>query len=187
MLRRTIQRTRKSGCRRTGPLCTVRRLQEIYHKERRVQKIKSTENFWGGLMFIAFGATAIYLSRDYPMGSALRMGPGYFPTWLGGIMTTFGVVIFAQSFMTQGEGTGEWALRPLFVLCAAILVYGLGMDYFEIGFVPSLVLLILGCAFAHHDVHWLETILLAIFLTLACVLLFIYVIGLPYRLFWWSY
>jgi aspartyl/asparaginyl-tRNA synthetase len=42
---------------------------------------------------------------------ALRMGPGYFPTWLGGIMSVFGVVVFARSFFLQGEGMGEWALR----------------------------------------------------------------------------
>ncbi len=150
-------------------------------------KIKSTEDFWAGLHFIAVGVVAIYLSRDYPMGSALRMGPGYFPTWLGGIMSTFGVIVFARSFFLQGEGMGEWALRPLFVLSGAIAMFGLSMDYLQLGFVPALVVLILGCALAHKDVHWLETILLAIFLTMGCVALFIYVIGLPYRLFWWSY
>ena len=150
-------------------------------------KIKSPEDFWAGLHFIAVGAVAIYLSRDYPMGSALRMGPGYFPTWLGGIMSVFGVIVFARSFFLQGVGMGEWALRPLFVLSGSIVLYGLALDYFELGFVPALVILIMGCALAHKDVHWLETILLAIFLTMGCVALFIYIIGLPYRLFWWSY
>src|SRR5688572_12351576 len=60
-------------------------------------KIKSPEDFWSGLIFIGIGVLAMYLSRDYPMGSALRMGPGYFPTWLGGIMIGFGVVIAALS------------------------------------------------------------------------------------------
>ena len=150
-------------------------------------KITSPEDFWGGLHFIAVGVVAIYLSRDYPMGSALRMGPGYFPTWLGGIMSAFGVVVFARSFFLQGEGMGEWALRPLFVLAGSIVLYGLSLDYLELGFVPALILLIIGCALAHKDVHWLETILLSIFLTMGCVALFIYIIGLPYRLFWWSY
>ena len=150
-------------------------------------KIKASEEFYAGLMFIAVGLTAIYLSRDYPMGSALRMGPGYFPTWLGGIMSVFGVVVFVQSFFLKGVGTGEWALRPLFVLSSAIAFFGLAMDYLELGFIPALALLIMGCALAHKDVHWYETLLLAVFLTLGCVGLFIYIIGLPYRLFWWSY
>ena len=113
------------------------------------KKVTSPEDFYAGLMFIAIGVTAIILSRDYPMGSALRMGPGYFPTWLGGIMATFGAIVFASSFKIKGQGTGQWALRPLLVLCAAITLFGLCMDAFELGFVPALVILIMGCALAH--------------------------------------
>ena len=149
-------------------------------------KIKAPEDFWAGLMFIAIGVTAMYVSRNYPMGSALRMGPGYFPTWLGGIMTAFGVVVFARSFWIQGEGTGHWALRPLFVLTTAIALYGVLLDEVQIGFVPALMMLIAGCALAHKDVHWVEMIILSVFLTVGCVALFIYGIGLPYRLFWWE-
>ena len=149
-------------------------------------KIKSPEDFWSGLMFIAIGVTAMYVSRDYPMGSALRMGPGYFPTWLGGIMTVFGAIVFSSSFWVQGEGTGDWALRPLFVLTTTIALYGVMLDEIQLGFVPALMILIIGCALAHKDVHWLETIILSVFLTVGCVALFIYGIGLPYRLFWWE-
>ena len=151
------------------------------------KQVTSPVDFYAGLHFIVVGLVAIYLSKDYPMGSALRMGPGYFPTWLGGIMSVLGFIVFATSFKIKGQGTGEWALRPLFVLCLSIVFFGLCLDQFELGFVPALVLLIVGCALAHEDVHWVETIILSIFLTMGCVGLFIYVIGLPYRLFWWSY
>ena len=49
-------------------------------------RIKNPQDFWSGLFFIALGVLAIYLSRDYPMGSALQPGPGYFPTALGAIL-----------------------------------------------------------------------------------------------------
>jgi len=149
-------------------------------------KIKSPEDFWAGLMFIAIGMAAVTIARDYPMGWAIRMGPGYFPTLLGGIMTFLGVIITGRSFWIKGEGVGPWAFRPMFVLTGAIACYGIMMELIELGFVPALVLLIIGCALAHKDVHWAETIVLSIFLTVACVALFIYGIGLPYRLFWWS-
>ena len=61
-------------------------------------KIKSQEDFWAGLMFIGFGVLAIFVSRDYPMGSAMRMGPGYFPTSIGMIMVALGAIITAMSF-----------------------------------------------------------------------------------------
>ena len=149
-------------------------------------KIKSPEDFWSGLMFVAFGVGAVWVSRDYPMGSALRMGPGYFPTWLGGIMFVIGAIVFARSFLFEGECIGEWALRPLFVLCGTIALFGAMMDQLQLGFVPALITLIIGCALAHKDVHWLETIILSVFVTVGCVALFIYGIGLPYRLFWWE-
>ncbi|WP_163266586.1 tripartite tricarboxylate transporter TctB family protein [Chelativorans alearense] len=151
-------------------------------------KIKSTEDFWAGLIFFGIGLYAIYLAWDYPMGSALRMGPGYFPTSLGAILSAFGLAIIALSFRLELENPAHvpWAFRPWLVLCGTLVVYGLMMR-FELGFVPSLMTLIIGCSLAHRDVHLLETALLSVFLTAACVGVFIYGLGLPFRLFWWSY
>ncbi len=137
-------------------------------------------------MFIGIGIAAIYVSRDYPIGSTMSMGPGYFPTLLGGILTLFGIIIAGRSFWIEGEGVSGWAFRPLLVLVVALATYGVLLDHFQLGFVPSLVLLIAGSALAHEDVHWIEMILLSIFLTIGCVALFIFGIGLPYKLFWWS-
>ena len=153
-------------------------------------RIKNPQDFWCGIFFIAFGALAIYSSRGYPMGSALSMGPGYFPTWLGWIMIGFGVVIGGLSFKLQGErthglGLGDWAFRPWLVLTTTIAVYAILMDA-GIGFVPSLMVLVIGCALAHKDVRWLETILLSVFVTAAAVAIFSFGLGLPYPLFWWS-
>lgn len=152
--------------------------------------IKNPQDFWCGTFFVALGALAIYLSRDYAMGSALNMGPGYFPTWLGGIMIGFGLVIGGLSFRIQPEENQsrelrEWAFRPWLVLPATLALYAVLMDA-EIGFVPSLFVLIVGCALAHKDVHWLETILLSVFVTAGAVAIFSYGLRMPYRLFWWS-
>lgn len=153
-------------------------------------KIRNVQDFWSGIFFIGLGVLAIYLSRNYQMGSALQMGPGYFPTWLGGIMIGFGVIISALSFKLQGDADQglalrEWGLRPWLVLPITLAIYALLMDA-DVGFVPSLTVLIVGCALAHKDVHWRETILLSIFVTAGAVAIFIYGLGLPFRLFWWS-
>jgi hypothetical protein len=152
--------------------------------------LKKPQDFWCGLFFVALGALAMYLSRDYEMGSALQMGPGYFPTWLGGILIGFGVVIGALSFRIERKdqehvALGAWAWRPLLVLTAALVLFAVLMEA-EFGFVPSLMVLIVGCALAHQDVHWRETILLGIFVTAGVVAIFSYGLGMPYRLFWWS-
>jgi hypothetical protein len=105
-------------------------------------------------------------------------------------MIGFGVIIGALSFKLQGEADQdlalrEWGFRPWLVLPITLSIYARLMDA-EVGFVPSLLVLIIGCALAHKDVHWRETILLSIFLTAAAVAIFIYGLGLPFRLFWWS-
>ena len=153
-------------------------------------RIKNPQDFWSGIFFVALGVLAIYLSRDYPMGSALQPGPGYFPVWLGGILIGLGAIIGAMSFKLESDSDEslalrEWGLRPWLVLPSTLAIYAMLMEA-EFGFVPSLIALVVGCALAHKDVHWRETILLSIFLTAGAVGIFIYGLGLPYRLFWWS-
>ena len=153
-------------------------------------RIRTPQDFWCGILFVALGVLAIYQSHSYPMGSALQMGPGYFPTWLGGIMIGFGVVIGGLAFKVHGEPDpgfkrSEWAFRPWLVLTAAIAVYAILMDA-GFGFVPSLMVLVIGCALAHKDVRWVETIVLSVFVTAAAVAIFSFGLGLPYRLFWWG-
>lgn len=142
------------------------------------------------MFFIALGVLAIWLSRNYPMGSALQPGPGFFPTWLGGIMTGFGVIIGGLSLKVEADpeqraALREWGFRPWLVLPLALALFAILMDA-DFGFVPSLMVLIVGCALAHKDVHWIETLLLSIFVTAGAVAIFVYGLGLPYRLFWWS-
>src|SRR5687767_467307 len=96
-------------------------------------RIRNPQDFWCAIFFIALGALAIYASYGYPMGTAVQMGPGYFPTWLGAIMIGFGLVIGALSFKVEGEanqslGLSEWAFRPWIVLTATLAAYALLMD-----------------------------------------------------------
>ena len=118
------------------------------------------------------------------------MGPGYFPMWLGGIMIAFGLIIGGLSLKAQGEAIqslklSDWAFRPWIVLTTTLAVYAILMDA-GIGFVPSLMVLVIGCALAHQDVRWRETLLLSVFVTAAAVAIFSFGLDLPYRLFWWS-
>jgi hypothetical protein len=153
-------------------------------------RLGNPQDFWSGLFFIALGLLAIYLSRDYEMGSALKPGPGYFPTWLGWIMAALGVAIAIVSFRLeadadQRQSLREWGFRPWLVLPATLAAFAILMEV-DFGFVPSLIVLITGCALAHKDVHWKETIVLSVFVTAAAVAIFVYGLGMPYRLFWWS-
>jgi hypothetical protein len=138
-------------------------------------------DFWSGVMFIVTGATAVILARDYAFGSALRMGPGYFPSVLGGVLVLFGVYLLAQGLRSSETIEGSLSLRALAVLPLSLVLFGLLMDY--AGFVPALMVLIVGSAAAGSEFKLIEALLLAAGLTAFAVVLFIWGLGLPYPLF----
>jgi hypothetical protein len=147
-------------------------------------KIKSQEDFWAGLMFVAFGILAVVVARNYPMGSALRMGPGYFPTYLGAIMIVIGAIMTGRAYRIEGEGIGRWGWRPLLWLSAAFAGFGLLIE--RAGFVLALLALIIASSLAGRDTRPLELIVLITVLITGSVGLFIYGLELPYLLFPWS-
>ena len=154
-------------------------------------KIRNPQDFWCGIFFVGLGVVAILSSRNYRFGSALEMGPGYFPTWLGAIMIAFGLIIGGLSLRVQRDAPAslarsDWAFRPWIVLTTTLVVYALMMDG-GAGFVPSLMVLVIGCALAHKDVRWLETLLLSVLVTAGAVAIFSYGLEMPYRLFPWSH
>ena len=139
------------------------------------------KDFLAGLMFIGVGGGAMFMARDYPFGSALRMGPGYFPTVLGAIVTVFGVWVLIQGLIRQEAIKRTWSVRALIILPLTALVFGILME--RAGFVPALLVLALMSAFASPEFRLGEQALLALGLTVLSVGLFIYGLGLPYPLF----
>ena len=143
--------------------------------------LMNNKRFLSGVMFIGIGAVAIWMARDYPMGSALRMGPGYFPIVLGGIVIGFGVWEIIIGVLKPDPVQGNWSLRALSVLPLSAVVFGVLME--TAGFIPALISLVIVSAFAGREFKIIEVILLAVGLTVACTGLFIYGLGLPYPLF----
>jgi putative tricarboxylic transport membrane protein len=141
---------------------------------------RSNRDFFAGLMYIVTGAAATWMARDYPFGSALRMGPGYFPIVLSGIMIVFGIYVMAQGFRNNEKIQGNWSIRALFVLPLSTVIFGYLME--EAGFIPAMVALIPISAAAGREFKWGEIVLLTIGLTIACAAGFIYGLGLPYPL-----
>ena len=86
--------------------------------------IKNGRDFWAGLMFIGFGLGFMLIALNYPMGSAVRMGPAYFPTVLGGLLAILGAMVFFRAFVSHLEHPLKvFLFRPL-LLAAAIVVGG---------------------------------------------------------------
>jgi Tripartite tricarboxylate transporter TctB family len=144
-------------------------------------ELMSNKRFLSGLMFLGIGGVAIYIAQDYPMGSALRMGPGYFPIVLGGIMGLFGIYEMILGVMKPDPVKGNWSIRALIILPLAAVIFGIMMENF--GFIPALIALIFASAAASREFKFLEVLMSAVVITIASVGVFIYGLGLPYPLF----
>ena len=134
-------------------------------------KITSQEDFWAGVMFIVFGATAIFISQDYPFGTTSRMGPGYFPTWIGIILVVLGGFIALSGFKNVGEGVSKFAWKAMILLGLAFSIFGWGIDH--IGFVPAMAAMIVLSSAAGQDFRPKEVILVMIGLIIGSWALFI--------------
>jgi hypothetical protein len=144
-------------------------------------EFRNNRDFWAGVMMIVTGAAAIIIARNYAFGTALRMGPGYFPSVLGAILILFGLYLLASGLRSNEKIVGGWSLRALVVLPLALVLFGLLMDY--AGFVPALMVLIVGSALAGSEFRLIEVLVLAAGLTAFAVVLFIWGLGMPYPLF----
>jgi hypothetical protein len=140
----------------------------------------NNKDVWAGLMFVAVGLGAIVVARDYPFGSALRMGPGFFPTLLGGILVLFGIYVVARGLRRHQPIAARLSLRALVMLPLSVVVFGVLID--RAGFVPALVGLVFTSAAAGRQFKWGEVLLLTLVLTALSVGIFIWGLGLPYPL-----
>jgi hypothetical protein len=142
--------------------------------------LSNNKQFLSGLMFLFVGGVSIFIAQDYPMGTALRMGPGYFPIVLGGIIGLFGIYELVKGLLKPEAIKGNWSLRALIVLPLAAVVFGVLMEHG--GFIPAMIALMLISGLASNEFKFWEQLALAVGLMIASVGLFIYGLGLPYPL-----
>ncbi len=142
--------------------------------------LRNNKDFWAGLVFAGTGAGAMFIARTYPFGTTLRMGPGYFPRVLGGILIAFGLYVMLRGLRKMEEIKGNWSIRALIVLPLSMVLFGVVMEL--AGFIPALVVLIFVSSASGREFKFKEVLLLTILLTVMSVAMFIWGLGLPYQL-----
>jgi Tripartite tricarboxylate transporter TctB family len=140
-------------------------------------KICAPKDFWSGVMFCGFGAVAILAARGYSLGSAGRMGPGYFPLLLAILLAALGGILIARSVVSRGELLARFHVLPLVVIAAAVCLFGVLIE--PMGLVVSLAVLTLMAALSRGRFRLVETLTLAAVLIVFSVGVFVYALGLP--------
>jgi len=96
-------------------------------------RIKAPKDFWAGLMFIGIGGFfVIWALTHYQMGTAVRMGPAYFPAVLGGLLVVLGALVFIESFAMQGAPL-PLPFNIVDFIIAVLIYFALGWIFKRVG------------------------------------------------------
>jgi Tripartite tricarboxylate transporter TctB family len=135
---------------------------------------RAVTDILAGLVFVAFGLAFAITSLSYELGTPLRMGPGYFPLVLGGILVLLGLLIMGKGLVSGSsteERFGSVPWRALFLIVVAVLFFGLTVR--GLGLVPATAVTALLTALASHRTSLLAAVAIAAGLTVLCVLIFV--------------
>jgi Tripartite tricarboxylate transporter TctB family len=153
--------------------------------------IKNQKDLASGLMFTIVGVAFAIGAREYTVGTAARMGPGYFPLLLGVILAILGLVITLQSLRTrqsEGHEIGAIAWRPLFFIIISNLAFGVCLGGLPSIGVPPLGLFLgivaltfLACL-AGGKLKLKEAVILSAVLIVGSYATFILLLKLPFQM-----
>ena len=140
--------------------------------------IATRKDFWTGVIYVVVGGGALVMARNYPLGSAGRMGPGYFPAAVASLLLIVGAIIVLRSFFCEGASIHRLAWKPILLVSGSIIAFGFLVG--RAGLPIAAAVLVLGCAVASNRFRlaWLPVLGLVALITF-CVVVFVIGMGIP--------
>jgi len=138
---------------------------------------RNAKDFWTGFIYIFVGSAALIISRDYDMGTAVKMGPAYFPTLLSGLLMVIGIISVLRSFFKSGSPIGVVAWKGLVLIVASTLLFG--MIVRGAGLLLALPVLVIVSASASARFSWKTSLAEAVGITVFCIIIFLKGLGVP--------
>jgi hypothetical protein len=141
--------------------------------------IRHPKDFLTGVMFVFFGAAAMVLSFGLTIGSAAKMGPGYFPFALGAFLVVLGSAILLRGIIwTKGfHGWPVMQLKPLAIVLISVVLFSQILR--PLGLLLSTAVLVILASKASHEFRWKEALLNAAVLVAIVLVVFVYFLEFP--------
>lgn len=136
-------------------------------------------NGLAGALFIVVGIFFGVQALGLELGTAFRMGPGYFPLVLSGILILLGGIVIASAVNTESDGVGTFPLRGMLLILGAPILFGIFVR--GLGFIPSIFVTAFVASFASRRMKVPLAVIIAAALTAFATLVFIYGLELPFR------
>jgi Tripartite tricarboxylate transporter TctB family len=141
--------------------------------------IKNPRDFWAGVMFLAVGASFAGVALTYKLGTAARMGPGFFPFFLGLILAVLGIAILISALRLKNAGPAvdKFHWKPVFWVLFPIVLFGIFLKM--LGMILSGLIVVIVSSIASEEFKLKSVVLLAIGLVIFCSLAFVAGLKLP--------
>jgi hypothetical protein len=143
-------------------------------------RIRYSPDLVSGLFFCAAGLAGIVLTSRLQLGSAARMGPGFFPMGLSLILAALGAITLVRGLIADQDGIGEVRWRPLVIVLAGVILFSFLVD--SAGFVIAAAVLIVTARMADGPFKPAEVALLTLVLIVVAAGIFVVGLKLPMRL-----
>jgi len=140
-------------------------------------RIRNPQDLGAGLLFLAIALLALWVSRDYPVGTSVRMSSGYFPRLLCLLLILLGAYVTLRALVIEGAPVTRVRLRPVLLITAAVVVFAYSIQ--TLGLVLATVLLIMIGGYASPRVRLLEMVAASAVLAALAIAIFVKGIGLP--------
>lgn len=137
--------------------------------------------FATGVLLILLGVAMLILVWSYPVGMATRMGAGYWPRVVAGLMIGVGALnAIAAYFSKESHAVTLPPFKQFVIVPVAILLFAFTVEW--LGFIVAAALVVGVSALASSETRWRETAVLAAGLIVFCSILFVFLLGLSLRL-----
>jgi len=147
---------------------------------RRLGIISNPQDFWGGLALVALALFAFWASGDLPGMRGFSFGPGTAPRIFAGVLLAFGAVITAMGFITRGKPLERYAVRGPFWITVSIFIFATTVRPLGLVIATFVSFMVSGAGSA--ETRWVETTIAGVVMTVFSVLLFVYLLNLPFQL-----
>lgn len=120
------------------------------------------------------------MAVDLRMGTAVSMGPGYFPLMILSGVAVLGLVVAVRGWRGAGEQMTAPLWRPLVCITASLLAFALLID--NAGFAVAGMVSMLLSIKAQSRLNWKRALILSSGTVLATSLIFVVGLKLPFPL-----
>ncbi len=127
-------------------------------------KIRNQRDFGAGIMYMVIGLFFAIVATRYQYGTAAKMGPGYFPFWLGMLMAAIGLLVLVRSLGAKAtiEAIPKFNLKVVGLITGAVVVFGILLP--KMGFLVAVLALVMIASTASREFNWKVALINAVVL-----------------------